>query len=63
MTFAQHHYYSLFQPIVWLESERVYGHEALLRSFANVPPEDLFRLARTYHYLYELDSDAMARSI
>jgi EAL domain-containing protein (putative c-di-GMP-specific phosphodiesterase class I) len=63
VTFAQHHYHSLFQPIVWLESERIYGHEALLRSSENVSPDHLFREARTQQFLYELDSGAMARSI
>lgn len=63
MTIAHHHYYSLFQPIVWLENERVFGHEALLRSSENITPDHLFRLARTHQCLYELDRNALARSI
>jgi hypothetical protein len=51
-----HYYYSLFQPIVWLEHERVYGHEALLRSTEQVSPEQLFHLARANRTLYELDN-------
>ncbi len=63
MTLTSHHYYSLFQPIIWLENMHVYGHEALLRSSEHVSPERLFRLARKHRVLYELDRGAMARSI
>ncbi|MFB9274468.1 EAL domain-containing protein [Cohnella cellulosilytica] len=63
MTFEQYHCYSLFQPIVWLEDQRVYGYEALLRSSEKILPDHLFRLARTRNDLYELDCRAMAGSI
>jgi len=63
MILSQYRHYSLFQPIVWIENERVHGHEALLRSSDSISPDCLFRLARAHRYVYELDSGAMARSI
>ncbi len=53
--------YTVYQPIVDVESSRILGHEALLRG--NASPEELFRRAEQVNRLFQLDIYAMNLAI
>lgn len=53
--------YTVYQPIIDLESSRILGHEALLRG--NASPEELFRRAEQVNRLFQLDIYAMNLAI
>jgi len=55
--------YPVYQPLVWLTSGKLAGHEALLRSTGDEFPEYLFRDARAMGHLNELDVWALKQAV
>ncbi|WP_130609442.1 EAL domain-containing protein [Cohnella abietis] len=55
--------YSVFQPLLQLNTGELAGYEALIRSTTNDTPECLFQFARSAGFLYELDVMSMKRSV
>jgi len=55
--------YQQYQPIVELNTQRIFGYETLMRYRSNLPPDELFRLAAEQRSLYELDTCGIENSL